>query len=149
MAYRISKIRTKIGFERAFALNKLIFGGFMHEGPESGNVLWLATDATGEAVGFASVRPTVDEPKAAFLSRVGVLSGHRRNGLHKRFLKVREVYCEGKFDYIWTYTQPWNLGSANNIIRQGYLFFDPWWGEEKLLYFKKELPAHEQAQGSE
>ena len=148
MAYRITKIRSKIGFERALALNKLLFGGFFHEGPESGNVIWLATDATGEAVGFASVRPTMDEPESAFLSRAGVLSGHRRKGLHRRLLKAREVYCEGRFTYIWTYTQPWNITSANNIIRAGYLLFDPWWGQDNLLYFKKELPAHEQAQGS-
>ncbi len=140
MAYRIAKIRSKIGFERASALNKLIFGSEYHEGPESGNVIWLATDDNGEAVGFASVRPTVDRPEAAFLSRAGVLSGHRRKGLHKRLLKVRETYCEGRFTYIWTYTALWNLGSANNIIRAGYLLFDPWWALPDNLYFKKELP---------
>ena len=140
MAYRIAKIRSKIGFERASALNKLIFGSEFHEGPEAGNVIWLATDATGESVGFASVRPTTDTPKAAFLSRCGVLSGHRRNGLHKRLLKVREDYCTGRFEYIWTYTALWNIGSANNIIRAGYLLFEPWWATPDTLYFKKELP---------
>jgi len=140
MAYRIAKVRSEIGFERAVALNKLIFGSEFHEGPESGNVMWLATDATGEAVGFASVRPTIDHPEAAFLSRAGVLSGHRRRGLHTRLLKVRETYCEGRFDYIWTYTASWNLASANSIIRAGYLLFDPWWSIENNFYFKKELP---------
>lgn len=141
MAYRIARISSKIGFERASALNKLIFGQVFHEGPESGNVLWLATDPEGEAVGFASIRPTTDHPEAAFLSRAGVLSGHRRKGLHKRLLKVREHYAYGmpEFDYIWTYTKSWNLGSANNIIRAGYLLFNPWWAEENSLYFKKEL----------
>ena len=139
MAYQIAKVRSQIGFERASALNKLIFGSEFHEGPEAGNVIWLATDSDGEAVGFASVRPTVDHPEAAFLSRAGVLSGHRRRGLHQRLLKVRENYCEGRFDYIWTYTALWNLTSANNIIRAGYLLFDPWWSIENTLYFKKEL----------
>jgi len=141
MAYRITKIRSKIGFERASALNKLIFADIWHEGPELGNVMWLATDATGEAVGFASVRPTVEYPKAAFLSRAGILSGHRRKGLHTRLLRVRENYCAGKFEYIWTYCRNWNLNSANSIIRSGYLLFIPWWSEDGNLYFKKELPA--------
>lgn len=141
MAYRIARIRYEIGFEKASALNKLIFPTTDHEGPESGNEMWLATDSEGEAVAFASIRPTVDIPVAAFLSRVGVLSGHRRNGLHKRFLKVREKYAYEKgFHYIWTYTALWNLGSANNLIRAGFLLFDPWWAKPTFLYFKKELP---------
>ena len=143
MAYRIAKIRSKIGFEQASALNKLIFGNVFHEGPESGNVMWLATDSTGEAVGFASVRPTLDVPNSAFLSRAGVLSGHRRQGLHTRLLKVRENYCAGRFTFIWTYCRNWNLNSANSILRQGYLLFAPWWAEDGNLYFKKELPPHE------
>ena len=140
MAYRIAKIRSKIGFEKASALNKLIFGSVFHEGPESGNVMWLATDDEGEAVGFGSVRPTVETPEAAFLSRAGIISGHRRRGLHKRLLKVRENYCGGRFDYIWTYCRIWNIASANSLIRQGYLLFEPYWAEEGNLYFHKELP---------
>lgn len=141
MAYRIARIRSKINFERASALNKLIFGSTFYEGPESGNVLWLATDKEGEAVGFASIRPTTDLPEAAFLSRAGILSGHRRRGLHKRFLKVREAYAYGQadYEYLWSYTMPWNIGSSNNLIRAGYLLFIPWWADEKHLYFKKEL----------
>ncbi len=141
MAYRISRIRYEIGFEKASALNKLIFPTSEHEGPDSGNEIWLATDSEGEAVAFASIRPTVDEPDAAFLSRVGVLSGHRRNGLHRRFLKVRENYAyTAGFHYIWTYTTYWNLTSANNLIRAGFLHFRPWWATGTFFYFKKELP---------
>ena len=141
MAYRIARIRSKIGFERAVALNKLIFGFEPHEGPESGNVIWLATDSTGEAVGFGSIRPTLDHPEAAFLSRAGVLSGHRRKGLHSRLLIARENYAlKLGFEYIWTYTAPWNLTSSNNLIKKGYLLFAPWWAMDKFLYFKKELP---------
>lgn len=141
MAYRIARIRSEIGFERALALNKLLFGSIFHEGPESGNVIWLATDSTGEAVGFASIRPTTDHPEAAFLSRAGVLSGHRRKGLHKRLLKVRESYALGvpEYEYLWTYTKLWNIGSSNNLIRAGFLLFTPWWAEEGNLYLKKEL----------
>ncbi len=139
MAYHIAKIRSKIGFERASALNKLIFGATFHEGPELGNVMWLATDEEGEAVAFASVRPTADLPKFAFLSRVGVISGHRRQGLHTRLIRVRESYCSGRFHMIWSYTADWNLGSANNLIRQGYTLFSPWWAQENKLYFKKDL----------
>ena len=139
MAYRIAKIRSEIGFERASALNKLIFGSIEHEGPGSGNVMWLATDEEGEAVGFASVRPTTDLPIYAFLSRAGVLGGHRRQGIHKRLLKVREAYCRGRFHMIWTYTTDWNISSANSLIRAGYLLFNPWWAEEGNLYFKKDL----------
>lgn len=139
MAYRIAKIRSKIGFERASALNKLIFGDTFHEGPERGNVMWLVMDEEGEAVGFGSLRPTVDHQNTAFLSRAGVLSGHRRRGLHTRLLKVRMRYAKGRFDYIWTYTADWNLNSANSIIKQGFLLFDPYWAAEEKLYFKKEL----------
>ena len=141
MAYSIAKIRSKIGFERALALNKLIFGSEFHEGPESGNVIWLVTDATGEAVGFASIRPTQEHPEMAFLSRAGVLSGHRRNGLHKRLIRVRERFARSEgFRSIWTYTASWNIKSMRGIVRGGYLPWEPWWAEADTLYFQKELP---------
>lgn len=141
MAYKIARIRSKIGFERAFALNKLIFGAEFHEGPETGNVIWLATDATGEAVGFASMRPTVGHPTMAFLSRAGVLSGHRRQGLHRRLIDVRlraSKWESTGFEQVWTYTAAWNLGSANNLIRAGFRLFSPYWAIDGQLYFTKE-----------
>lgn len=140
MAYSIAKIRSQVGLETASALNKVLFPFDGYEGPESGNVIWLATDETGEAVGFASVRPTVDNPEMAFLSRAGVLSGHRRMGLHSRLIKVRERYARAAgFECIWTYAGIWNIRSMRNITRHGYLPFAPYWAEEECLYFQKEF----------
>lgn len=141
MAYRIAKIRSHVGLETAMALNKVLFPFDNFEGPKSGNVLWLATDATGEAVGFASIRPTVDYPEMAFLSRAGVLSGHRRNGLHQRLIRVREQWArENGYESIWTYTAAWNINSMRSIVRGGYLPWKPWWAAAEILYFQKELP---------
>lgn len=140
MGYRIAKIRSKVGLETASALNKVLFPYDDFENPESGNAIWLATDATGEAVGFASVRPTVDHPEMAFLSRAGVLSGHRRKGLHKRMIRVRETWARQEgFESIWTYTASWNIKSMRGIVRSGYLPWEPWWAWADTLYFQKEF----------
>ncbi len=140
MAYRIALVRSQVGLETTMALNKVLFRFDDFEGPESGNVLWLATDATGEAVGFASIRPTIDHPEMAFLSRAGVLSGHRRNGLHKRLIRVRERWARWVgYESIWTYTALWNIKSQRSLVRGGYLPWKPWWAVADTIYFQKEL----------
>jgi len=141
MAYHIAKIRSQVGLDTALALNKVLFPYDDFEGPDRGNVMWLVTETTGEAVGFASVRPTVDHPEMAFLSRAGVLSGHRRHGLHKRLIRVRETYARSVgYASIWTYTAAWNINSMRGIVRGGYLPWEPWWALPDTLYFQKELP---------
>jgi GNAT superfamily N-acetyltransferase len=138
--YRIFRATAESAREKVRALNTLIFPGVPEEGPEVGNDQWLAYDEEGDAVGFACMRPTLDHPHLAFLSRAGVLSSHRGHGLQTRFIRARERYARREeYESVWSYVEPSNIWSANNLIAEGYYLFTPWWAMDGFLYFLKRL----------
>ena len=54
-----------------------------------GTVYWLVYTEKGTPIGFATMR-YLSKPNryTAFLSRAGVLKRHRKQGLHKRLIRV-------------------------------------------------------------
>lgn len=101
---------------------------------------WIAYDGKTPA-GFAGM--TLHENGTmAFLCRCGVLPEYRGKGLQRKLIKVRERLAK-KIGVKWlvSYTTRKRLVSGNNLIKCGFLLFDPpfSWGDKYWLHFRKEI----------
>lgn len=111
------------------------------ETPEAGNLYWLALHGD-LPFGYCSMRPSVIDPYAIFLSRCVVTLGARGQGLQRRMIRVREREAR-RLDF-WrctTYTARDNMASAHNLIRCGYTLYrptPPYAGDDEL-YFERHL----------
>ena len=106
--------------------------------PSDKHRYWVAT-CVDAPVAFAIAR-LLDEP-SVFLERSGVLPSFRGTGLQRRLIRVRERWVATvNAKHIITYANYDNFPSIANLIRCGYLLYDPhyrWAGD--ALYFIKEL----------
>lgn len=101
---------------------------------------WLAT-LKGEPVAFAGMRPAFSEPDAAYLSRCGVLAGHRGHGLQRRLLYARLAAAKRQgFKTVITTTYC-NPHSSNNLIRCGFRMYEPAspWGATGTNYWRRSV----------
>lgn len=101
---------------------------------------WLAKDGE-RVVGYAGIRkgPPGDY---AFLCRAGVHPDYRGQGIHSRLIRARVRFARDMgWPGIISYTGRHNLASANNLIKNGFLLYDPhvWWGVQGALYFQRKL----------
>ena len=104
-----------------------------------GSVWWVAYDGK-TPVGYAGIKRWGST--MAFLCRAGVLKEARGQGLHRRLLRVREAWAKRLgIKTLITYTAPFNLQAANNLIRAGFVLYKPEeeWGVEHALYFWKDI----------
>lgn len=104
-----------------------------------GSVWWIAYEGK-TPVGYAGIKRWGST--MAFLCRAGVLKEYRGRGLHARLLRVREAWAKRLgLKTLITYTAPFNLQSANNLIRAGFVLYKPEeeWGVEHALYFWKDI----------
>lgn len=105
--------------------------------PKQGSHWWIAKE-DGKAVGFCGLKCW--NSSTAFLCRAGVLRNHRGTGLHRKLVKVREKAARDMgISLLVTYVSPYNLKSANNLIKCGYKLYQPQtlWGCAGALYFRK------------
>lgn len=107
--------------------------------PKKGAEWWIAYD--GETcVAFAGLKNVGHE--TGFLCRVGVIKAYRGQGLQQRLIRVREKHARREgFKFLVTYTSPWNLKSANSLIRTGFRLYQPQnpYAMDGALYFRKGL----------
>lgn len=92
-------------------------------------------------VAYAGARylPTAN---AVFLSRAGVLAEARGEGLQRKMIRLRLRWARQQgANRAITYTHPANIVSSNNLIKCGFLLYNPeWpWAGEEFLYWYKEL----------
>jgi GNAT superfamily N-acetyltransferase len=107
--------------------------------PEIG--YWWLTRQGREPVAFCGMLPSSRWCGTGYLYRVGVLEGHRGNGLQQRLIRVREAFAR-KLGWTHTITDTTeNTPSANSLIRRGYVLYEPGepWGLPHALYWKKAL----------
>jgi len=108
--------------------------------PETSGHWWIAYHGN-EPIGFAGIRRTTTDPKAAYLERSGVLPWHRGRGLQVRLIRARERFAMTMgWDMTFSDTTN-NCPSANSLIKAGYKLFDPKepWAFPHSLYWFKEL----------
>lgn len=99
---------------------------------------WLAYDGN-DPVGFAWLTPSHRYSDFAYLGRCGVIPLYRGQGLQQRFIRAREAKAKRE-GYNGTVTDTSsNLPSANNLIRSGYLLYQPSteYGFKNTLYWRK------------
>lgn len=76
-----------------------------------------------------------------YLSRAGVLPKYRGYGIQRKLIQARHQHAKKlglKGSY--TYTNPENIVSSNNLIKSGFLLFQPtseWAGPEFLYWYKE------------
>lgn len=102
---------------------------------------WFLAYLDGEPVAFAGMRPAVTDPCAVYLSRCGVLQGHRGRGLQRRLIaaRLRKAKALG-FERAITTTYS-NPASSNNLIHCGFRMYGPSapWGADGTCYWRRDL----------
>lgn len=108
---------------------------------ESTDGYWWIAFKGSFPIAFLGMTPVESWPKTGYVSRVGVLSDYRGQGLQKRLLAI----CERKARALgWkqlissTYRNP---ASANSFIARQYRVYEPQvrWGAEDTIYWIKRL----------
>lgn len=102
---------------------------------------WFAYDAKDNPIAFSGLNPSIMYKNAGYYKRVGVLPGHRGNGLQLRFFRTLERRAKAiGWNMIVSETTD-AIYSANNFIRAGYRLFEPAypWAFPNSLYWKKSI----------
>jgi hypothetical protein len=103
---------------------------------------WIARNAEQDVVGFGGARYLEDQG-LLLLVRCGVLRKARGNKLQRRFLDVRTRWGKRQgAKSVITYTLHDNEASVNNLIRAGFITYEPEWawvGRDNVLYWWKDL----------
>lgn len=102
-------------------------------------VVWQGSDP----VAFCGLEAAADRrgPYGVLL-RAGVVPEARGQGLQRRMIRVRDAQARKlELECVITYTDRYNVRSSNNLIKEGYLLYNPEhkWGLSQGLYFWKAL----------
>ncbi len=143
MKFSIKKAKTDRHFELIYAMDLMVFS--IAEGAMGGiyytneSDWWIVWDENDNPVAYCGVVLYND---FAVHKRCGVLPIARGHGLQRRMLRIRENYAKKNgAKSICTYVSVQNSISANNLIKSGYLVYNPeWrWGGDDFLYIEKKL----------
>lgn len=102
---------------------------------------WIVFDGK-KPVGFAGIVPSTLAADVGYLKRAGVLPAYRGHGLQRRLLRVREAEAKRQgWSRVITDTFYGNIHSSNNLIKSGYVMFEPplRWGFKSGLYWTKAI----------
>lgn len=102
---------------------------------------WALWNDAGRACGFCSVYRLKYE-RGVYLSRAGVLPGTRGRGLQRRMIQARLRWARTRgLRFAVTYTSLDNYPSIVNLLRCGFVFYDPAtpWAGPQVHYFMRRL----------
>jgi RimJ/RimL family protein N-acetyltransferase len=142
MSVRLVRCKTPRTLER---LDTALFTAENAEDSYSkpGSMWWVAKDEDGTLAGFCGLRVFTEDGKTyGELLRAGVVAGYRGKGLQRHMVRTRDAAArKAGCSAVITYTAPWNVVSANNLIKCGYLIYTPAhsWGLKDAIYFWKAL----------
>ena len=103
---------------------------------------WWLVYAGKKPIGFAGIEYG---SRDAFLCRAGILKEHRGHGIQRKLIRYRENHAKKmNVKDIITYVHSQSTSSINNLIKSGYLAYDPenhWAGtlRTETLYLCKKL----------
>jgi GNAT superfamily N-acetyltransferase len=107
-----------------------------------GRAWWLACDDDGHPFGYAALRVFPADKRTAYLERAGVLPDARGRGTQRKLIRarLREARARGCSVAI-TYVAADNLASMNNLVSEGFRFYDPEyaWAGSEFLYLARKL----------
>lgn len=109
-------------------------------------LFWVIVDQLTEnnpqlvVVAYAALK-FVDGGKTGYLNRCAVMPEYRGRGLQRRLIKHRIKYAKAhSIKRLVTFTHYKNYASANNIIKCGFLLFEPDFDTApEYLYFRRVL----------
>lgn len=140
--YRVQRLPQKLRANDVSLLEDLEQRCFPEDTPYgkvgSGLTWWIVWNSKGKAVGFAGSKLWSPD-NAVFLCRAGVLPEARGHGLQRRLIRARlrharEIGATGAM----TYTAADNIASMINLIRCGFLPWEPgyaWVGRDGVMYW--------------
>lgn len=102
---------------------------------------WICYTEAGTPVGFCALKSSVRWAETGYLSRAGVLPGHRGKGLQKRLIRVRIARAR-QLGWKWLLSDTSeNPASANSLIACGFRMYEPRdpYGLETSLYWRLKL----------
>lgn len=102
---------------------------------------WFVYDDRDNSKGFAGAKMWKPD-NFVFLCLSGVLPEARGQGLQKKLINVRIKWAKSQeADGVYTYTSKENIVSANNLIKCGFMLFEPpyKWGLDDGLYWYMRL----------
>lgn len=107
---------------------------------ESGGWWWIMSN-NREPVGFAGIVESTYYPKAAYLTRTGIVPWHRGRGLSRRIFPAIERQARKLGLGLIVSDTTANAPSANGFIGAGYQIFDPEypWSFPTATYWRKYL----------
>lgn len=109
--------------------------------PPSTGYWWIAYTDTGVPAAFCSLKASVRWEQTGYLSRAGVLPGHRGKGLQKRLIRVRIRWAK-RIGWQWLLSDTSdNPASANSLIACGFRLYEPRdpYGLRTSIYWRKRL----------
>ena len=102
---------------------------------------WIAYSEHGQPVAFCSMQGSLRWQNTGYLSRSGVMPGHRGKGLQKRLIRVRAAFAR-RLGWQWLITDTSdNPASANSLIACGFRMYEPRvpWGLKTSVYWRKRI----------
>jgi GNAT superfamily N-acetyltransferase len=137
-------IREVDGDEHELEIRDLHDETFGDEAPNvdaSDDGYWWLVYRDKQPVAFAGLAASLRYVDVGYLKRSGVILGHRGAGLQRRLIRAREAKAR---KLGWTHLvsdTSDNPQSANNLIRAGYLIYEPEhkYGFRHTIYWKKDL----------
>jgi hypothetical protein len=145
MTYRIREVdpSDEEVLEELKGLHAATFGSTAPQPDYEKGYWWFAHHSSGPyPIGFAGLEQSSKWANVGYLSRCGVVWNHIGHGLQQRFIRVRERKARALGWELLRSDCTNNIQSANNLIRAGYVLFepkDPWGPAKDTLYWRKEL----------
>lgn len=105
----------------------------------SKNILWLVRDKK-KAIGMCSLKPLPDEG-SVFFSYSVIDPKYRGRGIQRKLIRARLAWAKRHgYTCASTYTLKDNYPSMSNLIKCGFMFYDPHSEYTKnWFYFKKNI----------
>ena len=104
---------------------------------------WWIAYAGQEEAAYCAIKQSVRSADGAYLSRAGVMSRFRGNGLQKQMIRVRLAYAKQQgWKWVVTDTND-NPASSNSLIACGFRMFTPTspWSVDGACYWRKTITA--------
>lgn len=138
------KTRLVANIDRVRELFQKILPGDEFDYKPGKDTYWITQQLTSDGwldVAFAGVRDLGENVHLLTVS--GVVKEARGYGLQRRLIHTRvQSAIKRGGECVITYTMDWNTHSMNNLIKSGFLIYDPqyaWVGRDGIIYWRKEL----------
>lgn len=142
--YRLRAVSTTPQRELLSHLDRELFPSDEPEDLTRGD-WWILYGPEREPAGFAGIRDVRGEPHLGYMTRAGVVDGHRGKGLQRRLIRVRlhRARARGWLRVVSTTLD--NPPASNNLIACGFKLYHPqheWMCPGTLYWYKNLTPLH-------